>query len=54
VSRHDPLESWVALFERHGMAIRELRVPACPGTDRAASVIFIAGIGSTVITSGSP
>nr|WP_277346265.1 class I SAM-dependent methyltransferase [Solimonas marina] len=36
------LSSWLALFQRHGLAVRELREPRHPATGKPASVIFIA------------
>lgn len=36
------LESWVRLFSRHGLVLRELREPLHPGTGRPASVLFVA------------
>lgn len=39
------LESWVALFARNGLCLRELREPLHPATGRPASIIFIASAG---------
>jgi SAM-dependent methyltransferase len=36
------LESWVRLFERHGLQLKALREPLHPTTGRPASVLFIA------------
>jgi 2-polyprenyl-3-methyl-5-hydroxy-6-metoxy-1,4-benzoquinol methylase len=36
------LESWVRLFERCGLRLRELREPVHPGTGKPASVLFVA------------
>jgi SAM-dependent methyltransferase len=36
------LESWVALFRRHGMTVDEIREPVHPETGTPASVIFMA------------
>lgn len=35
------LGTWVALFDRSGLALRELREPLHPGTHRPASVVFM-------------
>jgi 2-polyprenyl-3-methyl-5-hydroxy-6-metoxy-1,4-benzoquinol methylase len=36
------LESWVRLFDRHGLRLRELREPLHPATGKPASVLFTA------------
>jgi SAM-dependent methyltransferase len=36
------LESWVRLFDRHGLRLRELREPVHPATGKPASVLFVA------------
>ncbi|MGH8443996.1 MAG: class I SAM-dependent methyltransferase [Solimonas sp.] len=36
------LASWLALFERHGLRLREMREPLHPQTGRPASVLFVA------------
>ncbi|WP_028080182.1 methyltransferase domain-containing protein [Solimonas soli] len=36
------LASWIALFEAHGLRLREMREPLHPHTARPASVLFIA------------
>jgi 2-polyprenyl-3-methyl-5-hydroxy-6-metoxy-1,4-benzoquinol methylase len=38
------LESWLALFRRHGLSVLQLREPLDPRSQRPASVIFIAGV----------
>lgn len=39
------VESWVALFARHGLQLRELREPIHPATQQPASLIFMATLG---------
>jgi 2-polyprenyl-3-methyl-5-hydroxy-6-metoxy-1,4-benzoquinol methylase len=36
------LESWVRLFERHGLRVQELREPVHPESGRPLSVLFVA------------
>jgi 2-polyprenyl-3-methyl-5-hydroxy-6-metoxy-1,4-benzoquinol methylase len=38
------LDSWVALFRRHGLTIQQLYEPLDPRSQRPASVIFVAGV----------
>jgi 2-polyprenyl-3-methyl-5-hydroxy-6-metoxy-1,4-benzoquinol methylase len=38
------LDSWLALFRRHGLQLLQLREPLDPRSQRPASVIFIAGV----------
>jgi 2-polyprenyl-3-methyl-5-hydroxy-6-metoxy-1,4-benzoquinol methylase len=38
------LESWITLFQGHGLQLRQLREPLHPLTRKPASVIFVAGL----------